>query len=104
MFATIRRYEAIDQARTSELVKKHDETLLSSLSELPGFSGYYVIEAGNGVMSSIGFFDTAAQADESTRLASNWVREQKLETALPNPPKITSGEVVVQKTSELVQA
>jgi hypothetical protein len=104
MFATIRRYEAIDQARTSELVKKADETLLPSLTELPGFSGYSLIEAGNGVMSSISFFDTEAHADESSRLASNWVREQKLETALPNPPKITSGEVVVHKTSELVQA
>ena len=104
MFATIRRYEAIDQSRTSELVKKADETLVPSLSELPGFSGYYLIEAGNGVMSSIGFFDTSAQADESTRLASEWVHEQKLETALPNPPKITSGEVVVHKTRELVQA
>ena len=104
MFATIRRYEAIDQARTSELVKKADETLLPSLTELPGFSGYSLIEAGNGVMSSISFFDTEAQADESGRLASNWVREQKLETALPNPPKITSGEVVVHKISELVQA
>ncbi len=104
MFATIRRYEAIDQARASELVKKADETLVPSLSELPGFSGYYLIEAGNGVMSSIGFFDTPEHADESTRLASNWVREQKLETALPNAPKITSGEVVVHKTSELVEA
>ena len=104
MFATIRRYEAIDQARTNELVTKADETFLPSVRELPGFSGYYLIEAGNGVMSSIGFFDTAEHADESTRLASNWVREQKLETALPNPPKITVGEVVVQKTSELVQA
>jgi hypothetical protein len=104
MFATIRRYESIDQSRTSELVKKADETLLPSLSELPGFNGYYLIEAGNGVMSSIGFFDTSAHADESTLLASNWVREQKLETALPNPPKITTGEVVVQKTRELVQA
>ena len=104
MFATIRRYEAIDQGRTSELVKKADETLLPSLSELPGFSGYYLIEARDGVMSSIGFFDTSDQADESTRVASNWVREHKLETALPNPPKITSGEVVARKTSELVQA
>jgi hypothetical protein len=104
MFATIRRYEAIEQARTDELVKKADETLLPSLSELPGFNGYYLIEAGNGVMSSIGFFDTKEQADESTRIASNWVREQKLETALPNPPKITSGEVVLHKTRELVQA
>ena len=104
MFATIRRYEAIDQSRTSELVKKADETLVPILSELPGFSGYFLIEAGNGVMSSIGFFDTSAHADESTRLASNWVREQKLETALPNPPKITSGEVVVQETRELIPA
>ena len=104
MFATIRRYEAIDQSRTSELVKKADETLLPSLTELPGFSGYYLIEAGNGVMSSIGLFDTKAHAEESTRLASEWVREQKLETALPNAPKITSGEVVVHKTRELVQA
>jgi hypothetical protein len=104
MFATIRRYDAIDQTRTSELVKKADETLLPSLSELPGFSGYSLIEAGNGVMSSISFFDTSAHADESTRVASNWVREQKLEKVLPNAPKITSGEVVVHKTSELVQA
>jgi hypothetical protein len=104
MFATIRRYESIDQARASELVKKADETLLPSLTELPGFSGFSLIEAGDGVMSSITYFDTSAQADESTRLASSWVREQKLETALPNAPKITNGEVVVHKTSELVQA
>jgi hypothetical protein len=104
MFSTIRRYEGIDQARTSELVKTADETLLPSLSELPGFSGYFLIDAGNGVMSSISFFDTLAQADESSSVAANWVREHKLETALPNPPKITRGEVVVHKTRELVQA
>jgi hypothetical protein len=104
MFATIRRYESIDNARTSELVKKADETLLPSLTELPGFSGYSLIEAGNGVLSSISYFDTSEHADESTRVASNWVREQKLEKVLPNAPKITSGEVVLHKTRELVQA
>jgi hypothetical protein len=104
MYATIRRYEAIDQARTSELVKKVDESLVPRLSKLPGFSGYHLIEAGNGIMSSVGFFETSAQADESTRVASNWVREEKLETALPNPPKITAGEVIVHKTRELVTA
>lgn len=104
MFATIRRYEAIDQERVSELVKKADETLLPSLSELPGFSGYYLIEAGNGVLSSVGFFDTSDQADAATRVAASWVRDEKLEYALPNPPKITTGEIVVHKTSELVGA
>jgi hypothetical protein len=74
------------------------------LSKLPGFGGYHLVEADEGVVSSIGFFDTSAQADESTRVTSNWLREEKLETALPNPPKITVGEVVVHKTRELVQA
>ena len=104
MFATIRRYDSIDSARTDELVKKVEETLVPSLTELPGFSGYYLIEAGNGIMSSIGFYDTPEHADESTRVATNWVREQNLEKVLPNAPKITSGEVVVQKSVELVQA
>ena len=104
MFATIRRYDAIDQEHVSELVKKVDDTLVPTLTELPGFNGYYLIEAGNGVMSSISFFDTAEHADESARVASTWVREQKLENVLPNAPKITTGEVLVQKTAELVQA
>jgi len=104
MHATVRRYEGVDQSRTEELTKKVGESLLPSLSKLPGFSGYFLIEAGNGVMSSIGFFDTSAHADESTRVAATWVREEKLETALPNPPKITAGEVIVHKANGLVRA
>ena len=65
--------------------------------KLPGFSGYFLIDTGEGVMSSIGLFDTSAHADESTRVAATWVREEKLEPALPNPPKITDGEVIVHK-------
>ena len=97
MHATVRRYEGVDESRTDELTKKLDESLLPRLSKLPGFEGYYLIEAGNGVMSSIGLFDTLAHADESTRIAATWVREEKLETAFPNPPKITDGEVIVHK-------
>jgi hypothetical protein len=104
MFGTIRRYEAIDQTRTNELVKKAEDVLLPRLSELPGFDGYYLIQAGDGVFSSVGFFDTAAHAEDSARVASNWVRDENLETALPNPPKITNGQVIVHKTRELVEA
>ena len=104
MHVTFRRYEGIDKNRTDELVKKVDESLVPRLSELPGFSGYYLIETGEGVMSSIGFFDTSAHADESTRVAATWIREEKLESALPNPPKVTDGEVLVQRTNDLVPA
>jgi hypothetical protein len=104
MHATIRRYEGIDQNRTDELVKKVGESLIPTLSKMPGFNGYYLIQAENGAMSSFGFFDTSAQADESTRVVANWVRDEKLETALPNPPKVMGGEVLVHKTTGFVRA
>ena len=104
MHATIRRYESIDQSRKDEVLKKVDQTLLPQLAELPGFNGYSLIDAGDGVMTSVSFFDTAAQADESTRVSSSWVREHKLETALPNAPKITTGAVVASQLRELVKA
>jgi hypothetical protein len=104
MHVTIRRYESIDQSRKNEIVQKVDDGLLPALRELPGFSSYSLVDAGNGVLTSIGFFDTEAHADESTRFAAGWLREQKLDAVLPNPPKITSGETVVHHSPELVQA
>ena len=98
MFATVRRYEGIDASHKDELSKKVGESLAPRLSKLPGFSGYFLIDTGEGVMSSIGLFDTPTQANESTRVASEWVRDEKLERILKNPPKVTDGEVIVQTT------
>jgi hypothetical protein len=102
MHATIRRYEGVDQNRTVELTGKVNETLVPKLSKLQGFKGYYMIEAGNGIISELGLFETPEQADESTKLAASWVRDEKLETAFPNPPKITSGRVVTHRTGVTV--
>ena len=94
MHATIRRYEGVDQNRTDELSRKVNETLVPKLSKLPGFKGYFLIDDGKGIMSSFGLFETPTQADDSTRIVASWVRDEKLESALPNEPKITSGKVV----------
>lgn len=96
MHAIVRRYEGVDASRTDELTRKVGEKFIPRLREMPGFNGYYLIEDGNGVMTSISLFDTAAHADESTQRASTWVRDEELERALPNPPKITFGEVIAQ--------
>ena len=94
MHATIRRYEGVDQTRTAELTKKVNESLVPKLSKLPGFAGYYLIEAGNGVFSSLGLFETSEQGKESSNVVATWIRDEKLETLIPNEPKVTSGEVV----------
>jgi hypothetical protein len=99
MHATIRRYEGVDQNRTDELTKKVGETLVPKLSQLEGFSEYYLIETGNGIVTSVGIFDTSTHASESTRIAADWVREENLESALPNPPKVTEGEITWHKNT-----
>ena len=94
MHATIRRYEGVDMTRTNEVASKVKETLVPQLRKLPGFEGYYLIQADNGVLSSLGLFQTSEQADESTKLVSKWITDENFTTAIPNAPKITSGKVV----------
>jgi len=97
MHAIVRRYEGIDTKRTDELKRKVDESLTPRLKKLDGFNGYFLIEADNGVMSTVNFFDTSSHADESTRVVAEWLREEKLEQILPNPPKVTGGKVLVEE-------
>ena len=104
MFATIRRYDGVEQNRTTELTSKVNETLVPKLNKLPGFVGYYLIEAGNGVFSSLSLFETREQGMESTKFVATWIREEKLDTILPNEPKITSGQVVAHSDRVLVAA
>jgi hypothetical protein len=66
------------------------------LRKLPAFRGYYLIETDNGaVFSSLGLFETAEQGEQSTKAFTSWIREEKLDSVLPNAPKITHGQVVV---------
>ena len=94
MFAIIRRYDGVDQNRSAELTRNVNETLVPKLEKLSGFAGYYLIEAENGVFSSLSLFETPEQGKESTKTVSDWIRDEKLDTMIPNEPKITSGKLV----------
>jgi hypothetical protein len=94
MHATIRRFEGVDMTRVNEVVGKANETLIPQLRELPGFTGYFLIEADNGIQSSLSLFETREQADESTKVVTKWISDENFNKAIPNPPKITSGKVV----------
>ena len=96
MHATIRRYEGVETTRMNEVAGKVKETLVPQLRELPGFSGYYLIEAGNGVLSSFGLFETSDQADKSKEIVTKWISDENFSSVIPNPPTITSGRVVAQ--------
>ena len=104
MFATIRRYDGVDQNRSVELTRKVNETLVPKLEKLSGFKGYYLIEAGNGVLSSLNLFETAEQADESTKIVAKWITDENFTSAIPNAPKITTGKVVAHSNGIAVVA
>ena len=104
MHATIRRYEGVDVTRTNEVAGKVNETLVPKLRELPGFAGYFLIEGGNGVLSSLGLFETSEQADKSTLVVSKWITDEKLNTVIPNAPKITTGKVLAHSDRVLAVA
>ncbi len=104
MFATIRRYDGVDVNRSVELTRKVNETLVPKLEKLSGFKGYYLVDAGNGIFTSLGLFETPEQGMESTKLVTTWIREEKLDTILPNAPKITSGKIVAHSDRVLVAA
>jgi hypothetical protein len=104
MYATVRRYEGIDKVRSEEITRKVVDSLVPNISELPGFVGYFLIDAGAGVLTSVSLFESSAEADASTKMAAVWIREHDLELALPNAPKITAGPLIALEPQLEAQA
>ncbi len=95
MYAAVRRYEGIkDDAEAGRLV---GESFVPLLEHVSGFVAYYWIDAGDGTMASLSVFDDQAGADESVRLAHQWI-EDNAPGLFPNPPRVTEGEVVASAT------
>jgi hypothetical protein len=51
---------------------------------------------------SLGLFETPEQGKESTKIDAAWIKDEKLDTIIPNEPKITSGRVVATSERTLV--
>ena len=96
MYAAVRRYEGIkDDSEAARLV---GESFVPLLEKIEGFVAYYWIDAGEGTMASLSVFDDKAGADESVKLAHQWI-EDNAPGLFPNPPRVTEGEVVASATA-----
>ena len=96
MYATVRRYEGV--INPSEAGRRVDESFVPLIHQIPGFVAYFWVDAGGGVMLSMSVFQDKARAEESTKKAAEWVK-QNLASLLPGPPQVTAGEVVAHKTT-----
>jgi hypothetical protein len=53
---------------------------------------------------SLTLFETPERGMESTKIVTTWIRDEKLDTMIPNEPKITIGKVVAHSDRVLVAA
>jgi len=88
----IRRYRA-DPANTEEIVRRAEAEFIPLISAARGFVSYRIAVADNGDLMSLSIFEDRAGADESVRMAADWVREN-LAALVPDPPEIISGHVL----------
>jgi hypothetical protein len=91
MHIAIRRY-LVDPGSVEEITRGAEEGFIPSIKAASGFLAYYVVDAGDGVVATVSVFETREGAEDSIRMAADWIR-QNMASLLPNPPEITAGEV-----------
>jgi hypothetical protein len=88
--ATIRNYSGA--AALADALVEHQDDIRNLLTGIDGFRAYYIVRDGDGA-TTISVFDDQAGADESTRLAAEWVAENLGDLGVA-PPEVTSGPVI----------
>ena len=91
MYATVRTYSVGPEFADGLVGRAADVTRL--ISAVDGFKAYYLIRTADGAVS-ISVFESEAGAEESTKVAAAFIRENMPEFA-GGAPQVSSGEVVV---------
>jgi hypothetical protein len=97
MYAVVRMYEMAEDWDVT-LVRRLTEDFLPTIEQVPGFVSYCAMEAGQRLFCSVTVFDARGGAEESNRLAGDYV-QRHLADRFPTSPEITSGRVVAFKTA-----
>ena len=92
MYLVIRRYE-MDPVSVGEVIRQIDEGFIPTIKDAPGFLAYYALDAGAGGLATVGVFEERTGAEESIKMAADFIRQENLTSLLPNPPEIIAGEV-----------
>ncbi len=92
MHIAIRRYRLLGSASADEVLQRATEGFIPIIKDAPGFLAYYAVDGGGGTVASVSIFEHRAGAEESNRMAADWVREN-LSSMFAGSPEIIEGEV-----------
>ena len=92
MHVSVRQYRTSDIGEVARRVEG-DDCFLGVVREVPGFTAYYLVDAGDGNLMTITVAEDQAGVEESVTKASEWVRDHAAEL-VEGTPTVTNGEVV----------
>jgi len=92
MHATVRNYAGVEGI--ADALVEHEDEVKRLITAIDGFQAYYLIKTSDGAIS-ISVYDDQSGAEESTRQAGAWVRENLPDLATSSP-QVSVGEVVIQ--------
>ena len=91
MFAVIRHYR-FDPKDGAEIDRRIREEFVTLVKSAKGFVRYYWLDSGKGDGASLSVFEEKAGADESVRLAADYVKE-RLSELFTQKPEVIEGPV-----------
>ena len=94
MHMAIRRYKTIPGAM-EQIVEQVTSGFVPIISGTPGYVGYYLVDTGSDTLVTVSVFQDQAGAEESTRRAADFVREN-MASLLAGPPEVSAGTVRVK--------
>jgi hypothetical protein len=101
-FLTIRQYQFAPGRTMAELAPVIESGFMPLMGQVPGFLDYYLVETSDGVVS-ISVFADQAGAEESTRRAADFVKQNLTDFYL-GPPAVTPGSIWLHGTGETMSA
>jgi hypothetical protein len=95
MHASVRRYRATD---VNALLERTREEFVDRVNTIEGFAGYYMLDGGDGTVTSITVCETAEAVKQSDVYAEHWVIE-RASHLVEGAPDVTTGEIRVRAES-----
>jgi hypothetical protein len=95
VYLVIRKFNHVSSV--AEAARRAESGIGQLLKQSPGFLGYYVFDAGDGVGGSVTVFDTKDHAIAANEKALIWVRESLMDV-VSGEPEVTVGEVLAVVT------
>ena len=95
MYLVIRRFNHISSV--AEAARRAESGIGQLLKQCPGFHGYYVFDAGDGIGGSVSLFDSKEAAQAANEKALAWIRGSLVDM-IDGEPEVTMGEVLAVVT------